>query len=233
MVRGAPRRGKYRKRKRDELTSSEVSAIIETCDSSIIWARDEAIISLMAYCPLRTVEIHRAYIDNLQTRDWRSVLWIRGKGHEDSDEFVVLPEAADRALREWLSLRGGEAGPLFHSFSRQNSGDPLSTRGIRSIGKTKFREAGIFNNNKTTHSLRHSAISNAIRIGGTPLQVQAIARHSSFDTTLRLLPWDREARKSSGRFPKLFISSPPGNSQVVSIPHWCGCTASLSTLRCF
>jgi len=38
--------------------------------------------------------------------------------------------------------------------------------------------------NKTTHSLRHSAITNAIRNGASPMQVQAMARHSSFDTTL-------------------------------------------------
>ena len=40
---------------------------------------------------------------------------------------------------------------------------------------------------KTTHSLRHSAITNAIRHGATPMQVQAMARHTSFDTTLGYL----------------------------------------------
>lgn len=39
-------------------------------------------------------------------------------------------------------------------------------------------------NAKTTHSLRHSAITNAIRRGASPMQVQAMARHASFDTTL-------------------------------------------------
>lgn len=37
---------------------------------------------------------------------------------------------------------------------------------------------------KTTHSLRHGAISNAIRNSAEPLQVQAMARRRSFDTTL-------------------------------------------------
>jgi integrase/recombinase XerC/integrase/recombinase XerD len=37
---------------------------------------------------------------------------------------------------------------------------------------------------KTGHSVRHSAITNAIRNGASPMQVQAMARHASFDTTL-------------------------------------------------
>ncbi len=50
--------------------------------------------------------------------------------------------------------------------------------------KDRFHLAGVVNGGKTTHSLRHSAISNAIRNGAEPLQVQAMARHQSFDTTL-------------------------------------------------
>lgn len=50
--------------------------------------------------------------------------------------------------------------------------------------KARYRQAGVAGNRKTSHSLRHSAITNAIRHGGTPLQVQALAGHASFDTTL-------------------------------------------------
>ena len=50
--------------------------------------------------------------------------------------------------------------------------------------KSRYHQAGVVGNRKTTHSLRHSAITNAIRHGATPMQVQAMARHSSFDTTL-------------------------------------------------
>jgi site-specific recombinase XerD len=37
---------------------------------------------------------------------------------------------------------------------------------------------------KSTHSLRHSAITNAIRNGADPKQVMQMARHKSFNTTL-------------------------------------------------
>ena len=183
-VRGASRRGKSRRHKRNELSSSEVLAVLDTCDGSDLGKRDRVILVLMAYCALRTVEVRRAGLSDLTTRDGRTVLWVQGKGRAEADDYVVLPPAVDEELRTWLVKRGSENGPLFWSLSRQNSGDRLSSRAIRGMVKDRFRLAGVVNEGKTTHSLRHSAISNAIRNGATPLQVQAMARHQSFDTTL-------------------------------------------------
>ena len=112
------------------------------------------------------------------------VLWIQGKGHKEADDFVVLPSPAEKALRDWVKVRKKSVGPLFWSLSRQNRGERLSRRAIRGMVKSRFADAGVVGNRKTTHSLRHSAISNAIRNDATPLQVQAMARHQSFDTTL-------------------------------------------------
>jgi integrase len=112
-------------------------------------------------------------------------LWVRGKGHKEPDDFVVLPEPAHKAVRAWLMVRGRTKGPLFLSLSRQNSGERLSTRAIRGMVKKRYEEAGVVGLNKSAHSLRHSAISAAIRNGAEPLQVRAMARHKSYDTTLR------------------------------------------------
>ena len=183
-VRGASRRGKAARHKRDELSASEVLAVLDTCEETELGKRDRGILALMAYCALRTIEVQRAELGDLATRDGRSVLWVHGKGRAEADDFVVLPAAADEALRSWLIERGSEKGPLFWSLSRQNPGDRLSTRAIRGMVKDRFHLAGVVNGAKTTHSLRHSAISNAIRNGAEPLQVQAMARHQSFETTL-------------------------------------------------
>ena len=142
------------------------------------------ILTLMAYCALRTIEVQRADITDLVTRNGRSVLWVQGKGHAESDDFVVLPVPGEEAMRAWLGVRGKKDGPAFWSLSKQNRGDRLTLRAIRWIVKEYFKIAGVVNGGKTTHSLRHSAISNAIRNGATPLQVQAMARQRSFDTTL-------------------------------------------------
>ena len=66
----------------------------------------------------------------------------------------------------------------------QGKGRRLSTRTIRAIVKARYRQAGVVGHRKTTHSLRHSAITNTIRHKATPIQVQAMTRHTSTHTTL-------------------------------------------------
>ncbi len=69
------------------------------------------------------------------------------------------------------------------SLAPRNKGERLSTWAIQQMTKARYQEAGVVGR-KTTHSLRHSAITSAIKNGGTPMQVRAMARHQSFDTTL-------------------------------------------------
>lgn len=183
-IKGAGRNGAGRRHKRDEITATEIRAIFDTFNESPRGKRDRAIFALMAYAALRTVEVQRLDLDDLQTKDGRTVLWVTGKGHLEPDDFVVLNTKAEESLRAWLAVRGNEPGPLFFGLGRRTQRGRLSLRHIRRIVKAHYRAAGVIGERKTTHSLRHSAITNAIRNGGEPLQVQAMARHRSFDTTL-------------------------------------------------
>jgi len=184
-------RGGKRNHKRSELSAGEVLDVLATCESgddhdTPQGVRDRAILTLMAYCGLRTVEIQRANIDDLKVNG-RMVLWVQGKGHREADEYVVIPREQERIIRAWLAERAkyGNAEPaLFISLSHRNCGERLTTRAIRNLVKDHYHKAGIYDDTKTTHSLRHSAITSAIRHGATPMQVQAMARHSSFNTTL-------------------------------------------------
>ena len=137
---------------------------------------------------LVSVEVHRANLGNLKTQGDRLVLEVQGKGRTSADEIVVIPAAVEGAIRGWLSHRmtfadHGDGDPLFVSLSNQNRGERLALIGIRSMVKARYQDGGVVGR-KSTHSLRHSAITNAIRHGASPMQVQAMARHTSFDTTL-------------------------------------------------
>ena len=187
-VKGLPRPN-ARQHKREALTNGEVIRVLATCDADLAGIRDRAILTLLAYCGLRAVEVHRANIGNLRTQGDRLVLDVQGKGRREADEFVVIPASQEGVIRAWLSHRltfrdHGDGAPLFVSLSRRSRGRRLSTRGIRELVKDRYAVAGVVGQAKSTHSLRHSAITNAIRHGATPLQVQAMARHTSFDTTL-------------------------------------------------
>lgn len=188
-VRGVVKGG--RRRRRDDLTRSEVLALLDACraDHSPAGARDGALLALMLYTGIRTIEAHRANVDDATTRDGRRVLYVHGKGRQDAGELVVIPRGAEPWVRRWLAARAAleveaNAGPLFLSLSPRTRGDRLSRRGIRAAITGRYRAAGIVEPTKTTHSLRHTAITTAIRNGATPQQAQAMARHKRTETTM-------------------------------------------------
>ncbi|MBN1936527.1 MAG: tyrosine-type recombinase/integrase [Anaerolineae bacterium] len=188
-IKGA-KRTKSRRHKRDALSNGEVRDVLKTCNGKAPEAiRDRAMLILFAYCALREVEVHRANIGQLKTQGDRLVLEVQGKGRTEADEIVVIPHSQEAAIRAWLTVRmkivpNGDGDPLFISLSNRSHGSRLALRSIRAMVKQRYAQADVVGRRKTTHSLRHSAITNAIRRGATPLQVQQMARHSSFDTTL-------------------------------------------------
>ncbi len=94
------------------------------------------------------------------------VLDVAGKGRNEADELLVIANAdAQTTIHDWLSARGDEPGPLFVSFSPRSRGSRLSMRAIRGIVKAAYKAAGVRGKRKTTHSLRHTAITKAIHNG--------------------------------------------------------------------
>ena len=91
---------------------------------------------------------------------------------------------AEQALRDCLRVRGTKPGALFTSLSNRSQGERLSLQALRELVKDYYRLAGV-QGNKSTHSLRHTAISKAIA-AGVPLHKvsKGLARHASMDTTL-------------------------------------------------
>ena len=173
--------------KRDELADDEVLRVLATCDiTNPIGTRDMAIVTLMAYGGLRQIEVRRANLGDLKTQAGRMTLTVSAKRRT---RVVVVKQDREGVIRDWLAARSKVARldadlPLFVSFSRRDLGQRLSTSAIRRMVKTRYAQAGVVGARKSTHSLRHSAITRVIRYGGSPLQTQEFAGHSSFDTTL-------------------------------------------------
>jgi len=81
---------------------------------------------------------------------------------------------ADEYLLTWLAARGEHALPMFLAVKGKSKSNPLSTRSIRRIVKTAFSGVGFQGKIKTTHVLRHMAITNAIRNGAPIQEVRAM-----------------------------------------------------------
>lgn len=183
-VKSATRKGTTKRHLREVLTDQEVKRVLAQPDRSTPQGlRDAAILALMAYTAVRSVEVHRANLADLQSNGGRLVLYVQGKGRRDKDEFIVIPGPAENELLDWLSARGRQPGPLFPSMSHRTRGERLSLRALRGLVKGYYLAAGVYGSGKTTHSLRHTAITNAAK--RAPIQkVQSMARHANVQTTL-------------------------------------------------
>lgn len=181
-IKGASRKGTKKRHVREALTDREVIRLLKQPDRDAPEGkRDFAILSLMLYTAARGIELNRADIADLRTTGGRLVLYVQGKGHTEKDDLLVLTEESEQAMRDWLAVRGKKAGALFTSLSHRSKGERLSRRALREIVKGYFDAAGV-HGNKSTHSLRHTAISNAIKHGAPMEKIKGMSRHSSLDT---------------------------------------------------
>lgn len=173
--------------RRDALTRDQAAALLAAVPSaSLPGLRTRAILSLMLRAGLRDVEIHRADVGDLGTRQGRAVLWVHGKGRAAADSLVVLNDQAAAAVRAYLEIRGATPGeaPLFAVLTRGGRGR-LSVRQVQAVVTEALRAAGLKTPRITAHSLRHTAATLAIDAGVPLPKVQAMLRHADPRTTMR------------------------------------------------
>jgi len=183
-VKGLQKPRGYRK---EPLSKEQLREILDSLDrSGLDGLRDYAMINLMARTGLRDVEVSRAMVSDIRQKSGKPVLWVQGKGRDAKDDFVLLTPEAEKPVRAYLKARGKlqENAPVFCSHSDRNKGQALTTRSISRIVKESFRDVGLDSKQLTAHSLRHTAITLSILGGASLHQAQAMARHSSSDTTL-------------------------------------------------
>ena len=174
--------------KKDTLTIDQIKRIIQGVDRSTLdGKRDFAIINLLVRTGLRTIELHRANIEDMRQEAGEALLYIQGKGRDSKDAFVLLTEDALRPLREYITARNEKdtKQPLFISHSHRNAGERLSTRTISRVVKEALRAAGLNDSRLTAHSLRHTAITLSLLGGASVQEAQTMARHADINTTLK------------------------------------------------
>jgi len=186
-VKGAKKTRGYKK---DCLTVSQIKNSLNNIDRATVEGkRDYALFNLLVRTGLRTIEVSRALIGDIRQETGEAVLWIQGKGREDKDDFVLLTEETLSPIHDYLNARyNGKApeshDPLFASLSDRNYGEALSTRSISRIVKNILIDSGLNSQRLSAHSLRHTAVTLSIQGGASLQQAQAMARHTSPQTTM-------------------------------------------------
>lgn len=148
--------------------------------------RDYAMINLMVRTGLRTIEVVRALIKDIDHEAGELVLRVQGKGRDTKDEFVILTEESYKLIVEYLQKRGTykPEEALFLAHANRNETGAMTTKSIRRIVRAKLDAVGLRDSKLTAHSLRHTAGTIALMNGADIVSVKEMLRHGNVNTTM-------------------------------------------------
>jgi site-specific recombinase XerD len=174
------------------VSRADVERLIASLDRSTVdGARDAAIVLLLARLGLRSIEVARLELADL---NWRAgELLVRGKG--GSENRLPLPDDVGTALAEYLTVRGRRE--FRHVFLTLRA----PTRPIRPdlVGDVVHRaceHAGLAG--FTPHRLRHALASEMLAHGASLQEISQVLRHRHLSTTAIYAKVDLERLREVG-----------------------------------
>jgi integrase/recombinase XerD len=171
---------------RDPLTLQQARDLLVSIDTTDnIGMRDFAMVNLMLRTGLRTMEVVGSDVGDIRQTSNATLLYVRSKGKDAKDEFVVLTREAYEPIARYLAARRcvDPRAPLFVSHSNHNDGGRITTKTLRSAVKQKLLGIGIYSSRISAHSLRHTFATMALQNGATIEQVRDTLRHQNITTT--------------------------------------------------
>ena len=149
-------------------------------------ARLFAMYELAVNAGLRTIELSRANVKDIQVKDGRATLLVWGKGRTEPDQKIALAPEVYAAITNYLKLRADKPtgnAPLFVSTGNRSKGQRIASTTISRMLKAAMVDAGYNSERLTAHSLRHSAGTAMQSITGDLLETQKYMRHADPKTT--------------------------------------------------
>lgn len=159
------------------LSRGELAALMAACeaDPSPTGVRDAAIIALMYATGIRRSSVVRL---NLSDYD-PAIGTLRVQQATRNKEYLayVAQDGAQRAMADWLAVRGAEAGPLFWPVTKGGDLIPrrLSTQAVYNLLIKRARQAGV--RDFSPHDLRRTLASDLLDAGADVVTVQRILGH--------------------------------------------------------
>lgn len=171
---------------RDSLTLDEAKATISSftgADEKSL--RDKAIMSLMIGCGLRSCEVVRLDLGDVEKRRGQWFIRVHGKKRSGKVDDVALSGALKKILDDYLAARpaGKKGSPMFIATSNRNRGARLETQSISRLAKKTFAKIGIESERVTCHSCRHAHATIALQAGISLREVSKNLRHRSSQVT--------------------------------------------------
>lgn len=165
-----------------DMAKSVLASIDQTTPAG---KRDYAIALLLLSSGMRTIEITRANVGDIEYKCGEPCLQVWGKGRDEKERYSKLPLPLLKAIRSYLDTRANpsEDAPLFASESDRNNGGRLTTRSVSRILKTAYRSIGVDSPLFTAHSTRHFVATELIKAGKPVEEVATQLGHVSTATT--------------------------------------------------
>lgn len=146
--------------------------------------RDLAIVHLMLLCGLRTCEVLRVELRDIDFHDHR--LRIRGKGGRE--RAIPLPPSLEVALQQYLQVERPSRCTLPHVFvilQGRRRGSPMTAAGIRSLFRHRRQVALLASAH--AHRFRHTFGTDMARAGVRLPVLQKMMGHADAKTTLQYI----------------------------------------------
>jgi site-specific recombinase XerD len=172
------------------LSADEIDALMQVCfaDRTPIGYRDAALVAI-----LRGAGLRRGEVVNLMLSDFKTgSVKIRG-GKGDKDRTVYLPDAVVMLVKDWLRVRGREAGALFCHINKGGvvTLKQLSSQAVLLILEKRRKKAGV--SEFSPHDFRRTFISDLLDSGVDIVTVQKLVGHATTDQTAR---YDRRGEET-------------------------------------
>ena len=180
-----------------EGSEGEIDALMQVCfaDPTPIGYRDAALIAI-----LRGAGLRRGEVVNLNLSDFKagSLKILSGKGGKD--RTVYLPDGAVTVVKDWLKVRGAEAGALFCHINKAGvvTLRQLSSQAVLLILEKRGKEAGV--SEFSPHDFRRTFISDLLDSGVDIVTVQKLVGHATTDQTARYDRRGEETKRQAVQF---------------------------------
>lgn len=148
--------------------------------------RLNAMYQLAVNAGLRTIELSRANVKDVETRNGQAYIFIYGKGHSQADQKKPIAAEVYAAIKDYLDSRTdayNANSPLFVSTGNRSNGKRIAARTISQMLKQAMKDAGYNSEKLTAHSLRHTAGTNVMELSGNLYETQNYMRHKNPATT--------------------------------------------------
>lgn len=191
------RRARIRRRLPVYLTVEEAAAFLEAAASGILPQRDTAIFRLMIQAGLRTIEMDRLRVQDIDLKE--RTLLVQGKGN--IERLVPLTDNTCLALEAYLSIRKPSSDDVDALFLNDR-GQPIKAVALNELFQRYCRQAGIEKVGLPLRNLRHTCLTLLMQEGADLMALKKLAGHKSISTTqVYLHVTQRQLREAMTKHP--------------------------------